>query len=246
MATPKIGKLAGRAFKVLNSALSVIPDTVAIAGKITDRAAPIVDKALDRHHVAKAALIQLPNVIDMPVASAQAYLESIGFTVHILPAKPHKRLVTFELDEVVAMSPRTGKFKAGHLVKLYYLTPEALETSKSLVDSIVLPTDLKGTDIDEAERLLTEQGFSVIRRVIAPRAELGNKQVNQVIETHPKQNFLNKSAKPGTIIRLDYLDGHNMAQSRKLLAERQARQKEVFNNLNELVKKPQDLLKKKK
>ncbi|MGT2667497.1 PASTA domain-containing protein [Streptococcus rifensis] len=246
MAKPKFGKLAGRAFKVLNATLSVIPDTVEIAGKITDKAAPIVDKALDRRHEAKTALIQIPNVIDMPIHSAQSYLESIGFSVHVLPAKAHKKFAKSEIDEVVAMSPKSGKFKAGHLVKLYYLTPETLEASMGLGDSIVLPTDLKGTDIDEAERILTEQGFTVIRRIIAPRAELGDKNANQVIETYPKQTFLTKNVRPGTIIRLDYLDGHNMALSRKLLSERQAKQKETLANLNELVKYPQKLLKTKK
>lgn len=245
MAKPKVGKLAGRAFKVLNSALSVIPDTVEIAGKITDKAAPIVDKALDRHHAEKAALIQLPNVIDMPVDSAQTYLESIGFTVHTLLAKPDKKYAGALPEEVVAMSPKTGKFKPGHLVKLYFVTQEIIDRSTPLSSHVDLPTDLKGIPVDQAEKILTEKGFTVIRRLVGPRAEYARLKANHVVDTFPKQTFLTKTVKPGTIIRLDYIDGHQLAISRKLLEDRQTKQKEVLTNLSELVKKPQEVIKKK-
>ena len=55
-----MGKLLGAA----NMILSVIPDTVEIVGKITDKTAPIVDKHLDRKHQYKQSLVGVPSAYE--------------------------------------------------------------------------------------------------------------------------------------------------------------------------------------
>ncbi|MET3643764.1 hypothetical protein [Streptococcus gallinaceus] len=74
-AAGKLGKAAG----VLNTVFSVIPDTVAIVGDITAKAAPIVDKHLEYNRAYKERLIQVPNLLDIPVKEAKRLLEERDF-----------------------------------------------------------------------------------------------------------------------------------------------------------------------
>ncbi|TCD46490.1 hypothetical protein D3X11_03595 [Streptococcus sp. X16XC17] len=70
-ATGKLGKAAG----LFNTVFGIIPDTVAIIGKITDKAAPIVEKNLDRSHEYKKSLIAIPNLLDVDVDVAKEHLK---------------------------------------------------------------------------------------------------------------------------------------------------------------------------
>ena len=73
----KMGKLLGAA----NMILSVIPDTVEIVGKITDKTAPNVDKHLDRQHQLKQSLVVIPNLLDVDIQQAKEHLEGLGLQV---------------------------------------------------------------------------------------------------------------------------------------------------------------------
>ena len=101
----KMGKLLGAA----NMILSVIPDTVEIVGKITDKTAPIVDKHLERQHQLKQSLVAIPNLLDVDIQQAKEHLEGLGLQVIVLLAKPNKRYAKADAGEVVAMMPRSGK-----------------------------------------------------------------------------------------------------------------------------------------
>lgn len=239
-------KKTGKVAKAVNAVLSVIPDTVAIVGKITDSTVPIVDKALDRRHEAKSALIQLPDVVDLSVTDAQEHLEHLGFVVHTVLAKPDKKYVQATEDEVVKMQPRSGKFAAGHLIKLYYADTSVIKASKDLVKQLELPAHLKGLPLETAQKLLEDQGFIVVKHLLAPKAELAQGLANHIIETHPKQYLFAKTVKPGTIIRLDYMDEASLIESQQLLKVKQEKNKQLAQTVNNFVKQSQDFLNKKK
>lgn len=132
----KAGKgLASKALGAANLVFSVIPDTVKIVGNIVDNSAPIIDKELQRRHDKKMSLIQVPDVVDMSVLDAQEHLKSRGFTVHILTAKPNIKFAKAFPGEVVAMSPKSGKFQTGHLVKLYFADEQVIKESFALLEA---------------------------------------------------------------------------------------------------------------
>lgn len=143
-------KFASKAFGAANMVFSVIPDTVKIIGNIVDNSAPIIDKELQRRHEQKMALIELPNVIDMSVLDAQEHLKTRGFTVHMLTAKPHAKYAKAFPGEVVAMSPRSGKFKAGHLIKLYYVDQDGIQASQTLLTEKEIRAGELGQSVSQA------------------------------------------------------------------------------------------------
>lgn len=125
----KLGKLTG----ALNTVLGVIPDTVAIVGKITDKTAPIVDKHLERRHDYKKSLISIPNLIDVEMETAKSHLENLGLKVIPVLAKPHGKYANADVGEVVAMTPKWGKVEPNSLIKLYYINEHVLIASQQML-----------------------------------------------------------------------------------------------------------------
>ena len=173
----KMGKLLGAA----NMIFSVIPDTVEVVERITDKAAPIVDKHLDRQHQYKQSLVAIPNLLDVDVQQAKEHLEGLGLQVIVLLAKPNKRYTKADAGEVVAMLPRSGKVRPGSLVKLYYVDDHVVEESKK---DIALP-DVTGLVLSEAQDLLENLGYRVTAFPIKPRSQYASVTVNQVISMSP-------------------------------------------------------------
>ena len=179
----KMGKLLGAA----NMIFSVIPDTVEVVERITDKAAPIVDKHLDRQHQYKQSLVAIPNLLDVDVQQAKEHLEGLGLQVIVLLAKPNKRYAKADAGEVVAMLPRSGKVRPGSLVKLNYVDDHVVEESKK---DIALP-DVTGLVLSEAQDLLENLGYRVTAFPIKPRSQYASVTVNQVISMspHPRLNL---------------------------------------------------------
>ena len=160
---------------------SVIPNTVEVVERITDKAAPIVDKHLDRQHQYKQSLVAIPNLLDVDVQQAKEHLEGLGLQVIVLLAKPNKRYAKADAGEVVAMLPRSGKVRPGSLVKLYYVDDHVVEESKK---DIALP-DVTGLVLSEAQDLLENLGYRVTAFPIKPRSQYASVTVNQVISMSP-------------------------------------------------------------
>lgn len=211
----KIGKLFGAA----NMVFRVIPDTVEIVGQITDKAAPIVDKHLERHHQYKQSLVTIPNLLDVDVQQASEYLEGLGLEVIPLLAKPQKKYAKAHTGEVVAMMPRSGKVQPGSLVKLYYVDDVVIEASKK---EIPLP-DVTGSLISEAQELLEHLGYQVDAFPIKPRSQYANVTVNQVISMSPNPHLSWAPIKKGQIIKLFYLDMASKETSCHLQKTKQAK-----------------------
>ncbi|EFR45393.1 PASTA domain-containing protein [Streptococcus pseudoporcinus] len=126
----KLSKSLGRLAKVI----SIIPDTTELIGKGIDNGRPIVEKYMDQKQQREESLKSLDNVISLPLAQARSHLEKQGFVVATIPARPNKKWLKASLDEVVIMSPKSGKLPLGSLVKLYYITYDVLEKSQEILD----------------------------------------------------------------------------------------------------------------
>ncbi|MGG8342803.1 PASTA domain-containing protein [Streptococcus uberis] len=114
--------------------ISVIPDTTELIGKGMDNTRPIIEKYMDQKQAREEKLKSLDNVINLPVEEARQHLEKQGFVVATIPVRPDKKWLKASLDEVVIMSPRSGKLPVGSLVKLYYVTYDVLEKSQEILD----------------------------------------------------------------------------------------------------------------
>ena len=204
----KMGKLLGAA----NMIFSVIPDTVEVVERITDKAAPIVDKHLDRQHQYKQSLVAIPNLLDVDVQQAKEHLEGLGLQVIVLLAKPNKRYAKADAGEVVAMLPRSGKVRPGSLVKLYYVDDHVVEESKK---DIALP-DVTSLVLSEAQDLLENLGYRVTAFPIKPRSQYASVTVNQVISMSPHPRLNLTPVKKGSLIKLFYLDADTKQASRIL------------------------------
>ena len=204
----KMGKLLGAA----NMIFSVIPNTVEVVERITDKAAPIVDKHLDRQHQYKQSLVAIPNLLDVDVQQAKEHLEGLGLQVIVLLAKPNKRYAKADAGEVVAMLPRSGKVRPGSLVKLYYVDDHVVEESKK---DIALP-DVTGLVLSEAQDLLENLGYRVTAFPIKPRSQYASVTVNQVISMSPHPRLNLTPVKKGSLIKLFYLDADTKQASRIL------------------------------
>ncbi|VGU29008.1 PnkB-like serine/threonine kinase protein [Streptococcus pyogenes] len=122
-----------KALGVVGKLMSIVPDTTEIIGKTIDNSRPIIEKRMEQKHEKEMQLRTIDDVINLPVDQAQAHLEQLGFVVATIPAKPHKKWLHSNLNEVVAMSPKSGKYKIGSLIKLYYITVDVLEKKSRLI-----------------------------------------------------------------------------------------------------------------
>lgn len=129
----KISKFS-KSLGVFGKIISIIPDTTEIIGKGLDNGRPIVEKYMDQKQAREEKLKSLDNVINLPVEEARQHLEIQGFVVATIPVRPDKKWLKASLDEVVIMSPRSGKLPVGSLVKLYYVTYDVLEKSQEILD----------------------------------------------------------------------------------------------------------------
>ena len=230
----KMGKLLGAA----NMIFSVIPDTVEVVERITDKAAPIVDKHLDRQHQYKQSLVAIPNLLDVDVQQAKEHLEGLGLQVIVLLAKPNKRYTKADAGEVVAMLPRSGKVRPGSLVKLYYVDAHVIEESKK---DIALP-DVTGLVLSEAQELLENLGYRVVAFPIKARSQYASVTVNQVISMSPHPRLNLTPVKKGNLIKLFYLDAATKQASRILRKSEQDKKAAQAQAIKKNLDKIQEML----
>ena len=230
----KMGKLLGAA----NMIFSVIPNTVEVVERITDKAAPIVDKHLDRQHQYKQSLVAIPNLLDVDVQQAKEHLEGLGLQVIVLLAKPNKRYAKADAGEVVAMLPRSGKVRPGSLVKLYYVDDHVVEESKK---DIALP-DVTGLVLSEAQDLLENLGYRVTAFPIKPRSQYASVTVNQVISMSPHPRLNLTPVKKGSLIKLFYLDAATKQASRILRKSEQDKKAAQAQAIKKNLDKIQEML----
>lgn len=232
----KAGNLGKTSSKLLGNVSKVFGlfDTVDIVGKVTDSTIPLLDKALDRHHEHRRSLIRLDNLIHMDLLEAKAHLEQQGFIVSTILAKPSKKYQQAKVNEVVDMSPKSGKLPAGSLIKLYYLNQNLLEQIKEMIS---LP-DLVGLPLAQAQDILEELGFKPIPLRLVAHKDYAKYQANQVISMSPKPNLVQNQIKKGSLVKLSYLDEETLLASQDLAqawSEKQAqRQQKIMDSLNQV------------
>lgn len=129
----KIGKIGGfgKALGVVGNLLA-IPDALNAVKHVADKAAPIIEKELDRRHTHKQSLIILDNMVDVHLEKAILALEEKGFKTLPVLSKPNPKFAQERPMDIVAMQPKTGKYQAGQLVKLYYVDETVIKDSQEL------------------------------------------------------------------------------------------------------------------
>ncbi|HGI4296004.1 TPA: PASTA domain-containing protein [Streptococcus agalactiae] len=129
----KTSKKLTKSLGPIGKLISIIPDTTELIGKAIDNSRPIIEKELDRRHEKKQTYTQLDNVVHLDINDAQVYLEQRHFNVSRIVAEPNSKWTTLHPNQVVNMSPKAGRVRIGSLVKLYYITEDILEESKTLL-----------------------------------------------------------------------------------------------------------------
>lgn len=123
---------AGKALGTVGNVLSVF-DAVGIVDKVSGHAAPLIDKAIDRHFDAQKDFITLQDLSHLSVEQAKSIIEGLGFIAVPILVKADKKYASQKTHEVLRMVPRSGKIKLGSVVKLYYLDDATLEESQTLL-----------------------------------------------------------------------------------------------------------------
>lgn len=153
---PKKVKL-GRVFGLFNT-LTSIPEALKLAQKLSDNTAPLIDKAIERHYDLKKDLIPVQNLVHLDVELVKSHLEEQGLKVIAIPATPLKKYHNKRVNEVVDMTPKSGKLKPGSIVKVYYLDSHGLDASQSMYQSQVAKTQKNyqklSHSLNQAGRLL--------------------------------------------------------------------------------------------
>lgn len=114
----KTSKKLTKSLGPIGKLISIIPDTTELIGKAIDNSRPIIEKE---------------NVVHLDINDAQVYLEQRHFNVSRIVAEPNSKWATLHPNQVVNMSPKAGRVRIGSLVKLYYITEDILEESKTLL-----------------------------------------------------------------------------------------------------------------
>lgn len=122
----------------LGKVISFIPDTTELIGKGMENTRPIVEKYMDQRHQRQENLRRLDDVVNISLDDAKAHIEKQGFIVCTIPARPDKHYADCKLNEVITMSPKSGKYPQGSLVKLYFADLNMLEKSQELRDKDTL------------------------------------------------------------------------------------------------------------
>ncbi|ONH63377.1 hypothetical protein A9Y58_01358 [Streptococcus parauberis] len=122
----------------LGKVISFIPDTTELIGKGMENTRPIVEKYMDQRHQRQENLRRLDDVVNISLDDAKAHIEKQGFIVATIPARPDKHYADCKLNEVITMSPKSGKYPQGSLVKLYFADLNMLEKSQELRDKVTL------------------------------------------------------------------------------------------------------------
>lgn len=184
-------------------------------GEIAKSSGAAVNKALDQHLDKQKDLIEVPNVIELKVPEAKAYLEKLGFVVHTILDKPKNKYKDLFDNQVVNMVPKSGKAKQGSLIKLYFVNQRVINSSRKKGE---LP-NVVGMPLEGAVLLLEEAGFVVALVLLSPKKEHVKWQIGQVIKMTPAPNLASKHVKKGNIIRLSYVDEVVMQESKELLQD---------------------------
>ena len=205
-----IGKVAKKIFKTAGG-YELVTD---VFGKVAESTRPIIEKAMEHHQTKMNHRTDLPDVTQLPIDQGKEYLKELGFHVVVLLAKPKARYMTEEVGEIVAMQPKPGKVTKGSLVKLYYVTEEVIKASQETGDLV----NVIGLDVQRAQQILQQKGLIAepVRMKAHPRYV--KERPNVVIDMVPKPNILLTSLKPGSLVKLRYVDEGVLQESSAMIS----------------------------
>ncbi|MGT2936568.1 hypothetical protein ACVR05_02915 [Streptococcus caprae] len=124
---------AGKALGTVGNVIGLF-DAVKMVENVTDKAAPLIDKAIDRHYDGIGEQILVQSMIHLSLTTGQEHLERQGFVVAPVLVKPDKKYASLNAQEIVDQVPKSGKYKPGSLIKVYYVDQATLEASQELAE----------------------------------------------------------------------------------------------------------------
>ena len=172
-----------------------------------------IGRAVDDYVDGRKQLVGFGDVLDIDVNSAKQYLEQLGFSVHLVAAKPHKKLANRQPGTVVGLSPKKRQLKPGSLVKLYYVDEAIIHDSNYLVE---LP-DVTGLPLEEAIRLLQDAGLKPIAGLAPAKKKYLSAPVDTVLAMKPAPSLIARQLKRDSLIKLYYLSAEHQAQMREMI-----------------------------
>ncbi|AQP51100.1 Stk1 family PASTA domain-containing Ser/Thr kinase [Tessaracoccus flavescens] len=138
--------------------------------------------------------IAVPNVIGMNETEAVGELRGLGFTYKIT-----ERASDEEAGTVIDQNPRTGEFDPGTPVELIVSTGPEQQT---------IPDSVLGLSVDQAEAVLTDLGFTNVKRVDAdPSQESPDAAPGEVTAINPP---VGSTASADTEITLTVATGNSV------------------------------------
>lgn len=172
-----------------------------------------IGRAVDDYVDGRKQLVGFGDVVDIDVNSAKQYLEQLGFTVHLVGAKPHKKLADRQPGTVVGLSPKKRQLKPGSLIKLYYVDEAIIHDSDYLVE---LPNVI-GLPLTAAIRVLQEAGLRPIAGLVPAKKKYLTAAVDTVLDMNPAPTLMTKNIKRDSLIKLFYLSPEHQAELQALI-----------------------------
>lgn len=166
-----------------------------------------IGRAVDDYVDGRKQLVGFGDVVDIDVNSAKQYLEQLGFSVHLVAAKPHKKLADRQPGTVVGLSPKKRQLKPGSLIKLYYVDEAIIHDSDYLVE---LPNVI-GLPLTAAIRVLQEAGLRPIAGLAPAKKKYLTAAVDTVLDMKPAPTLMSKNIKRDSLIKLFYLSPEHQA-----------------------------------
>lgn len=203
-----LGYLAKTVFKTAGG-LDIVSDLI---DKVAVTSQPLIEKVIDNHQEKIKAQTNLPNVTNLSVIQGKEYLEKLGFHVVTLLAQPQARLMHGKVNEIVSMDPKPGKVVRESLVKLYYLNDQVISASQE-TGALV---NVTGIEVQRAQEILRDKGLMAELVLMKPHRKYRNEVPNVVLDMVPKPSLILKKLKPGTLVKLRYIDQEGLQESKVL------------------------------
>ena len=193
-------------------------------------------------------MIKIPDLKDVQIDEAQRILkDDLGLVPTTAIARPKIAYAFEHENEVVYSEPRFGtRVNPGSIVKLYYLTNsiilESKELSLKMKQEVGNPTVI-GLNIIEAREDLENIGLRVAQKLENPHEAHINKTEGQVTRlTYSDGKKVGKTTKTGDRIWVYYVDEKVIDNSKKIVIQKEQRNKEVIDKFTKFTKDTTDAI----
>lgn len=184
------------------------------------------------------AMVKIPDLKDTHIDDALRILKE---ELHLIPtsalANPNITYADENEFKVMYSVPRFGsKVNPGTTIKVYYLTREVIEKSKTLLEAVVREVKVPiviGLNVYEAREDLEGLGIRVTNKLPKPSIKFASKEEGQVIKlTYPNGQKVGPKLKTGERVWLYYVNEEIIADSKIIKENRKKEKQETIDRFN--------------